>query len=249
MKKILRLMLLLTMTYPILLFAECDRENFIVAIDIGHTKEKTGATSARGIGEFYFNKQIANFLYLKLLKQGFTKTFILNPTGNNITLMERAKIAENRRADLFLAIHHDSVQPHYLSTWLYGNRELSYSDKFQGYSLFYSEKGRDPENSLFFAKLLGRALLNRYFTPSLHHAEKIKGENRDLIDAQAGIYRFDDLVVLKQATMPAVLLECGIILNRNEEILLSNPVYQNALVSAIVDSIHTFCAQVNPYPR
>jgi len=240
--KIIPFILLLSITYSTILQAECDNENFVIAIDIGHTQEKTGATSARGIGEFYFNKQIANRLLLKLLRKGFRQAFVINATGADIKLTDRPAIAETREADLFISIHHDSVQPHYLLKWLYGSRELLYSDKFQGYSIFYSEEGQAPESSLFFAKLLGRSLLSHYFTPSLHHTEKIKGENRELIDPEIGIYRFDKLVVLKKATTPAVLLECGIIVNRNEEILLDNPVYQNALVSAVTEAVETFCA-------
>lgn len=34
--------------------------------------------------------------------------------------------------------------------------------------------------------------------PSLHHAEPIHGENRELLDTTLGIYRFDDLTVLKK---------------------------------------------------
>jgi len=244
----LSIILLLSVFYTSTLIAECDKENFVVAIDIGHTQEKTGATSARGVGEFYFNKRIASRLLVKLLKKGFRHAFIINARGANIKLTDRPAIAESRETDLFISIHHDSVQPHYLLKWLYGGRELLYSDKFQGYSIFYSEEGQAPESSLFFAKLLGRSLLAHHFTPSLHHAEKIKGENRELIDPETGIYRFDQLVVLKKASTPAVLLECGVIVNRNEEIVLDNPVYQNALVSAISDAVEEFCAD-GFYPK
>ena len=78
--------------------------------------------------------------------------------------------------------------------------------------------------------------------PSLHHAEKIEGENRELIDKNRGIYRYDGLAVLKGATMPAVLLECGIIVNRREEELLNDPAYRMRIVAAIQRAITTYCA-------
>ena len=46
---------------------------------------------------------------------------------------------------------------------------------------------------------------------------------RELLDAQAGVYRYDQLIVLKDTRMPAVLLEAGSIVNRDEELLLATP--------------------------
>ena len=60
--------------------------------------------------------------------------------------------------------------------------------------------------------------------PSLHHAEPIEGENREVIDRLNGVYRFDDLVVLRSAAMPAVLLEAGIIKHREEELIVATRV-------------------------
>jgi N-acetylmuramoyl-L-alanine amidase len=64
----------------------------------------------------------------------------------------------------------------------------------------------------------------------LHHAEQ---EKRPLLDKEKGVYAFDDLVVLKVAKMPAVLLECGVIVNRTEEEKLNDPVYRKRLIGAI----------------
>ena len=68
------------------------------------------------------------------------------------------------------------------------------------------------------------------FLPTLHHAEKIPGEGRKLMDKDLGLYEFDDLIVLKTAAMPAVLLECGVIVNRSEEASLQTPEIQHRIV-------------------
>ena len=70
-------------------------------------------------------------------------------------------------------------------------------------------------------------------TPTLHHAEPVKGENRELVDPTLGIYRFDDLIVLKSSAMPAALLECGVIVNRMEEAELLTEERQQKVVAAI----------------
>jgi N-acetylmuramoyl-L-alanine amidase len=48
------------------------------------------------------------------------------------------------------------------------------------------------------------------------------------------------LVVLKTATMPAILLECGVIVNRTDEENLNNPAYRKRLVEAICRAVQDF---------
>ena len=67
--------------------------------------------------------------------------------------------------------------------------------------------------------------------PTLHHAEKIKGENRELIDRELGIYLFDDLVVLRTAQCPAVLFESGVIINPYDDFLVKSHEYRTKVGS------------------
>jgi N-acetylmuramoyl-L-alanine amidase len=72
---------------------------------------------------------------------------------------------------------------------------------------------------------------------------------RELVDADAGVYRFDELVVLKMTRMPAVLLEAGSIVNRQEELELATPERRAKTSSAIVAAIEDFCAaRAHPTP-
>jgi len=217
----------------------------VVAIDIGHSKKNHGSISSRGIGEYQFNRNIAKLLLDELKNRDFTRAFLINENGAGISLTDRTKIANKKKSNIFISIHHDSVQPHYLSSWNYQGKQQFYSDLFRGYSLFYSEKNKEPENSLIFANLIGTELSTSGLVPTLHHADKINGENRELVDKKKGIYRFDDLVVLKTVNMPAVLLECGIIVNREEESLLSKPEYKKKLVSSITKAIEEACRKID----
>jgi N-acetylmuramoyl-L-alanine amidase len=211
----------------------------VVAIDIGHTESAQGAVSSRGVGEFTFNRNIANLLLQKLGKDGVAQAFIIDSTG--MSLAQRTESASLRNANFLISIHHDSVQPAYLSTWTYQGATYRYSDRFHGFSLFISNKNLHPEESLSFARDIGSHLLSAGFTPSLHHAEKIKGENRELVDRKRGIYIFDDLIILKTAAMPAALLECGIIVNRQEETRLTDKTVQDELVNAVAAGIEEAC--------
>jgi N-acetylmuramoyl-L-alanine amidase len=66
---------------------------------------------------------------------------------------------------------------------------------------------------------------------------------RILVDAEAGVYRFDQLVVLRNTHMPAVLLEAGSIINRDEELLLYTPEHQALISAAVLDAVNAFCVK------
>jgi N-acetylmuramoyl-L-alanine amidase len=65
---------------------------------------------------------------------------------------------------------------------------------------------------------------------------------RILVDAEAGVYRYDQLIVLRQTTMPAVLLEAGSIVNRQEELELGTQERRSLTSAAIVAAVANFCA-------
>jgi N-acetylmuramoyl-L-alanine amidase len=224
--------------------SECWAKDFKIAIDIGHTRNIPGATSARGVPEYLFNKNIGTRLHQKLLQdQRFKGSFMINAAGDDISLPARAALANRRGAALFIAIHHDSVEPKDLSYWLYQEKVRPYCDKFTGYSIFYSERNGSPLKSLTFAVILGAEMLHNGFCPTLHHAEKFTGGDKDLIDRTRGIYKYNQLVVLKSTKMPAVLLECGIIKNRTDEMQIGSAAYQSRIVDALVKAIKQFFLQ------
>lgn len=205
-----------------------------IALDIGHSSASPGAVSARGRGEFYFNRDLAVRIGAALDEKRFAVRFI-NLDGVQTGLESRA--AEARGADFLLSVHHDSVQPRYLTTWMFGAEPRHYSDRFRGFSLFVSRRNPDAARSLACATAIGSALRQGGFTPSLHHAEPIEGENRALADAENGVYYYDDLVVLRAATQPAMLLEAGIIVNRDEEAALSRPEVQQSIGRAVAQGL------------
>jgi len=90
--------------------------------------------------------------------------------------------------------------------------------------------------------LLGRELESRglHYTP--HYTLALMGHRRRiLVDAEAGVYRYDQLIVLRQTRMPAVLLEAGSIVNRQEELELGTPERRSLTSAAIVAAVENFC--------
>jgi N-acetylmuramoyl-L-alanine amidase len=222
----------------------CRRGSFRIAIDIGHTPEAPGATSARGRTEYEFNQTLAERIEQTLHGAGFVNTLLIRMRGLGTSqLRERSILAGSFKADLFLSIHHDAVQPIFYSEWTYNGRKHLYSDRYAGYSIFVSRRNRFAEQSVEFATLLGAELRKRRMTFSTHHAETIPGEGRQILDSSRGVYRYDQLMVLKNTEAPAALLEAGIIVNRDEELALSSPERQALISDAALAATIQFCGR------
>ncbi len=145
------------------------------------------------------------------------------------------------RADLFISIHHDSVPDYLLETWQYEEQQHQFSDRFQGYAIFMSHDNVDRAGSLQFGRLLGKALQARGLQYTPHYTLPLMGNRRrELIDATAGVYRYDQLIVLRNTRMPAVLLEAGSIVNRQEELELVSPERRELISAAVVSAVKDF---------
>jgi N-acetylmuramoyl-L-alanine amidase len=55
--------------------------------------------------------------------------------------------------------------------------------------------------------------------------------------------------VLKGTRMPAVLLEAGSIINRDEELVMASPERQAVVAAAVTDAVASLCAPAKPRPR
>src|SRR5260370_15779168 len=222
--------------------AACDHAAFRVVVDGGHTAESPGAPSARGFWEYDFNLRLATLIKQKLLAAGFAKTVLLVTDGPaRKSLFARVARANQSSADLFLSIHHDSVPDSFLERWEYEGHEHGFSDRFKGHSIFFSNENVDPDASLMFGQLLGDQLKARGLQYTPHYIDKFMGHRqRLLVDAKVGVYRYDQLIVLRTTQMPAVLLEAGSIINRDEELVMNSPERHSLIRAALPDPAPAF---------
>ncbi|MBM7624867.1 N-acetylmuramoyl-L-alanine amidase family protein [Sporohalobacter salinus] len=77
-----------------------------IVIDPGHGGEKPGAIGQSGVEEKKVNYQIASRIYQQLKSEGF-QVILTRGKDQNLSLMQRVKLADNWPADLFISIHAD----------------------------------------------------------------------------------------------------------------------------------------------
>ena len=176
--------------------------------------------SASGRPEFEYNLELAMEVRGVLMAAGHDVRMI-GERGDYAELHHRTRDA--RGAKLFVSIHHDSVQ----------ERLLPQADRFAGFSLFISRSNPELGKSLACASAIGARLRAAGFVPSRYHADPVLGEDRPFADEANGVHYFDNLAVGRTATMPSVLVEAGVIVNREEDLRMRDPAVRGAIARAI----------------
>jgi N-acetylmuramoyl-L-alanine amidase len=191
---------------------------------VGHYHAEPGVISYSGTPEFEFNLRLSHEIKKKLEENGM-RVRMIGDKGDLIFLNHRTRAAKG--ADLFLSIHHDSAREH-----LHTRRE-----QFAGFSLFISRLNPERQKSLACASAIGAELRAAGMTPSRYHADPVIGENRPFADELNGVHFYDNLGVAKTAKMPAVLVEAGVIINRQEETRMNDAAVRKGIAEAIARGV------------
>jgi N-acetylmuramoyl-L-alanine amidase len=191
---------------------------------VGHYHAEPGVISYSGTPEFEFNLRLASEIR-KTLEENGMRVRMIGEKGDLIFLNHRTRAAKG--ADLFLSIHHDSARAH-----LHTRRE-----QFAGFSLFVSRKNPQAAKSLACASAIGAELRGAGMTPSRYHADPVIGENRPFADELNGVHFYDNLGVGKTAKMASVLVEAGVIINREEEARMDDPAVRARIAEAVMRGV------------
>ena len=189
-----------------------------------------------------------------LEKRGDIEVIYTRKSDVFIELNQRAKIANEANADLFVSVHlnaHNS-QAYGTETFVLGlhksqeNFEVAKKENSvifleEDYEITYD--GFDPNSP---ESYIGMALMQEeYLNQSILLADfiqknfthKLKRKNRGV--KQAGF------LVLKNAVMPSVLIETGFLTNNHEGPYLNSRNGQEKLSNAIVDAIIKYAENIN----
>lgn len=212
--------------------------NRTVLIISGHVQEpaskidQTGAQSYRGIFEHEFNDAVVGYFEDKFHQISGIRYDVIK-ASRNLGLRERVEYANRIMPDLYLEIHHDAAQTEDIEMARQAGENSPLWKDMGGFSVHYSENNYFPERSKIFAQLFTDEMLKNGFKPNLYHADV---EKMMCIDRYRGIYNRITpwgLYVLSNVKSPAVIIECGTIVNPHEEKLLSQENNRFKIVKAI----------------
>src|SRR3989304_5242670 len=212
--------------------------NRTVLIISGHVQEpaskidQKGAQSYTGIFEHEFNDAVVGYFEDKFHHaSGIRYDVIL--ASRNLGLRERVEYANRIMPALYLEIHHDAAQTADIEKARKDGEGSPLWEAMSGFSVHYSDNNLFPVKSKVFAEYFADEMLNDGFNPNLYHADV---EKMMCIDRYRGIYNRKTpwgLYVLSNVKCPAVIIECGTIVNPHEEKLLSQENNRLKIVKAI----------------
>jgi N-acetylmuramoyl-L-alanine amidase len=221
----------------------CDPAKFRLVLDVGHTAASEGANSARNAPEFNFNLRLARRIEERLKAEGYPETRLLVTEGKaRPSLVRRVDAANDLHANLFLSIHHDSVPNKLLEDWEFEGKKSHFSDRFSGYSVWVSRDNPDFKTSLSFAEMVAKEMKAQGLQYAHQYTQAIMGKyQHPLLNKETGVYSYDQLVVLRKTRMPAVLLEAGSIINRDEELKMDSAERRDIVSGAVAAAVKEFC--------
>lgn len=224
-----------------------------VVIDAGHGGHDTGC-----LGASAKEKDVALAIALKLgkaIEDNFenVKVVYTRKTDVFIELHERAKIANDHNADLFICVHanaNDNHAAYGTETFVMGlhksqanlnvaKRENSSILMENNYETQY--EGFDPniDESYIALSLMQSAFLEQ----SLSFAAKIQQQFSKIGRKNRGVKQAGFLV-LYRTTMPSVLIETGFLTNAEEEKFLSDEKSQSLVANSIFEAFKNYKAEV-----
>ncbi len=218
----------------------------LIVIDSGHGGHDSGAIGG-GKKEKDLVLQIAKRLEKQLKKRGHP-VYMTRRKDHFLKLPQRTRIADKKKAVLFISIHANSVPK-------------KKRNKIQGVETFFLQKTRDAKSQRIAARenksvLKGTSKLSRnVIIDSVLSGPKIVQSNKLAIDVQRhmmanlrsryrgvkdGGVRHAPFWVLVGASRPSILVEVGYISHPSERKRLFTPRYQDLLANGIAEGVDSY---------
>lgn len=213
-----------------------------VVIDPGHGGAEEGAKGSGGHLEKHVTLSVARRLKASLEARLGVRVILTRDGDGTVGLDERAAVANNNKADLFISLHANaSVRPSaagaeifYLSLAEYGEEAIRAATGPRESLPIFGGGSRDIEVVPW---QLAQA---RHIDQSAALAAQIEASLRARVTMSPRALQQAPFRVLVGANMPAVLVELGFMTNPEQEKQLASDAYQASLVEGLVDAVVGF---------
>lgn len=212
-----------------------------IVIDAGHGGHDPG-TSHYGLKEKVLALDIAKRLRAQLQDIGLT-VVMTRETDQFIPLSGRPSVANRLNADLFVSVHINANHNRRVSgIEVYYPRESIVSTAAPWPPSVLAAEIGTPTTTV--KQVLWDLVLRRARWQSRRLASSICRSMRDGLSASCRATKPARFVVLREARMPAVLVEVGYVSNRDEAVRLGNTAYRQAAAQAIAEGIVSYIRDV-----
>jgi N-acetylmuramoyl-L-alanine amidase len=214
-----------------------------IVIDPGHGGIEVGAKGKFGLLE----KDVTLAVSLKLRdiieKNLASRVFLTRDKDTEVSLENRAALANNQKADIFISIHaNGSLRKNARGSETYFLSLNATDEESRRLAYLENEAGRldgriDEENQDDIKMILWDLAQSAYLKQSSELAQKIQSELNGLLGTENRGVKQAPFKVLTGAACPAVLVETAFISNPDEEKELGSEEFQNNIAQAIYRSL------------
>jgi N-acetylmuramoyl-L-alanine amidase len=221
-----------------------------VVIDPGHGGDETGAKGPGGLLEKDVTLSVARRLKAALEARLGVRVLLTRDADRTMSLDERAALANNNKADLFVSLHvNASMRPStsgaevfYLSLDEYGAEAAAALHPESEMLPVFGGGNREIQ------LILWEMAQARYIQQSAALARLVEAELRERVPMSERAIQQAPFRVLVGANMPAVLVELAFITNPGQEKALAGDALQQQFVQALVSSIARYRDEVAGSP-
>jgi N-acetylmuramoyl-L-alanine amidase len=222
-----------------------------IVIDPGHGGQDPGAVGFSGV----YEKDIALDVSLrlgKLIKANYPDVEVIftRETDKFVSLYDRAKLANQEKADLFISIHANAAtnrSAYGSETWVLGLHKSAAAlevAKRENASILMEEDHEtkyedfNPNNPDDYIGLSLRQSV--HLDQSLNLAAKTQHEFKHTVKRYDRGVKQAGFLVLYKTTMPAILIELGFVSNQKEEIYLASEKGKTEMSHSIFEAFSAY---------
>ena len=227
---------------------------FIVAVDPGHGGNDPGAIGQKGTREKDVTLGIAKELVREINKDKHMRAYLTRSGDYYVGLDRRSEIARQKKADLLVSLHADSVDngaARGASVWVLNSNRASRemnklirngSDKSSGLlgGAGTVLEQTDADQNPYLAKTILDLSWDNSRSEGYTLGRKVISELRGIARLHKSEPVYASLAVLKAPDIPSILIENGFISNLEEEAMLKSQSYQKQLAKAIYRGIRNY---------